>query len=230
MDNLPDSGILAVWRMYSVPILFGVLSCFFIILSVVLLVRMSFATSPIQFSQAQPSVLGKISNQASESANLNRVLLVDIEGAVARPGIVSVPLGGRVEDALREAGGLTRNADSVYISQEINRAMKVVDGMKIYIPSKSDTSHNGDCAALGKIGDVAQSCGIVATLGKSSQSAASISINMASKSLLESLSGVGPVTAQKIIDKRPYQTLEELVSKKAVGQALYEKIKTQITL
>ncbi|MBI2404837.1 helix-hairpin-helix domain-containing protein [Candidatus Gottesmanbacteria bacterium] len=58
----------------------------------------------------------------------------------------------------------------------------------------------------------------------------SVNINTASQNELESLPGVGPVTAKKIIDNRPYQTLEELVSKKAVGNALFEKIKGSLSL
>ena len=57
-----------------------------------------------------------------------------------------------------------------------------------------------------------------------------ININSASQTELEALPGVGPVTAGKIIDGRPYQTLEELKSKKAVGNALFEKIKDKLTI
>jgi len=57
-----------------------------------------------------------------------------------------------------------------------------------------------------------------------------VSINTGTESQLDSLPGVGPVTAAKIIASRPYQTLEEVVSKKAVGAALFEKIKNDISL
>ena len=53
---------------------------------------------------------------------------------------------------------------------------------------------------------------------------------MASQSELESLPDVGPVTAVKIIDNRPYGSLEDLVAKKAMGQSLYDKLKSQLTL
>ena len=57
-----------------------------------------------------------------------------------------------------------------------------------------------------------------------------ININTATQTELEALPGVGPVTAGKIIDGRPYQTLEELKTKKAVGNALFEKIKDKLTV
>jgi competence protein ComEA len=94
--------------------------------------------------------------------------------------------------------------------------MKVADGMKVYIPVIGETSHN-----LGTV---------VATPGTSSQNGVFVSVNMASKDQLDSLAGVGPVTAQKIIDNRPYQTLEDLVTKKAIGPSLFEKLKNSLSL
>lgn len=57
-----------------------------------------------------------------------------------------------------------------------------------------------------------------------------VSVNSALAEDLEALPGIGPVTAKKVIDNRPYQTLEDLVNKKAMGQALFNKLKDQLTL
>ena len=222
-------SVVSIMRIYAVPILFGGVSFLLIVCSLVLLVKTSFPNDSIQFLDRQNNVLGDISNVASDSAITSKII-VDIEGAVTKPGVITVQSGSRVEDVISMAGGLRKDADSIYISQSVNRAMKVVDGMKIYIPSISDTSHNNTCTSSNGTNDVAQSCYNGATVGKSSQNATVISINMGSKEQLDSLPGVGPVTAQKIIDNRPYQTLEELVSKKAVGQSVFEKIKQQIDL
>ncbi len=222
-------SIAATIRLYRVPILFGGISFLLIVLSLVLLVKSSFPSDSIQFFDRHDNVLGEISNMASESAITSKIY-VDVEGAVVSPGVITVQTGDRVGDALEMVGGLRKDADSMYVSQSLNKAMKLVDGMKIYIPSVSETSHNNDCSTSGSNKDVVQSCDIGATLGKSSQNTTAISINMASKEQLERLPGVGPVTAQKIIDNRPYQTLEELVSKKAVGQSVFEKIRQLIDL
>lgn len=222
-------SIAATIRLYRVPILFGGISFLLIVLSLVLLVKSSFPSDSIQFFDRHDNVLGEISNIASKSAITSKIY-VDVEGAVVNPGVITVQTGDRVGDALEMVGGLRKDADSMYVSQSLNKAMKLVDGMKIYIPSVSETSHNNDCSTSGSNKDVVQSCDIVATLGKSSQNTTAISINMASKEQLERLPGVGPVTAQKIIDNRPYQTLEELVSKKAVGQSVFEKIRQLIDL
>ena len=92
----------------------------------------------------------------------------------------------------------------------MNRAMKLVDGGKIYIPSLSSSP--------------------VSPQSPQSPLSSVVSVNFATESELDTLSGVGPATAQKIIANRPYQTLDELVSKKAVGTALFEKIKDQLSL
>ena len=151
----------------------------------------------------EPILFSSDSVPASRSA----VLTVDVEGAVVVPGIYSLPTGSRVEDAIIAAGGLGSDADTDIFAKTFNRATKLIDGAKLYVSANNETIvHIPDAAG------------------------ALISVNSATESELDSLPGVGPVTAQKIIDTRPYQTLEELVSKKAVGPALFEKIKAQVSL
>jgi len=185
----------ATLRTYKIPILLGGVSVLAIIVSIVLLVQSTQTTTPIQFSSD--------TSEASGAATIT----VDVEGAVTSPGVYTLSGGARVEDALAAAGGLESDADEELFAKTMNRAMKLVDGGKIYIPSLSSSG--------------------VGTLGSVSNL---VSVNTASQSELESLPGIGPVTAKKIIDNRPYQTLEELVAKKAVGTALFEKIKDQLSL
>ena len=70
------------------------------------------------------------------SATISAELVVDIGGEVVRPGVYKLPVGSRIEDALRVAEGLTVGADTNYIEKYLNRAAKVSDGQKLYIPSK----------------------------------------------------------------------------------------------
>jgi len=131
--------------------------------------------------------------------------------------------------AIGAAGGLINNADKDYVAQNINRAMKVADGMKIYVPTIDETSHNSD--SNGIINTTSHNFGsVVVTPGTSSQNGSYVSVNMASKDQLDSLPGVGPVTAQKIIDNRPYASLDDLVAKKAIGPSLYAKLKNMLSL
>lgn len=192
------------WTDYKVPIVLGIASVILITLSIILLVKSTQTATPIEFS-TQASVSG-----------ITNTITVDIEGAVVRPGVYTMPMGSRVEDAVTKAGGLTDTADSKRIEKTVNRAAKLVDGGKLFIPSieGSHTSINS-ASSNDTMYDV---------------KAGLINVNYSSQSELESLPGIGPVTAKKIIDSRPYQTLEELVTKKAVGQGLFEKIKNQISL
>jgi len=193
-----------VWAHYKAPILLGLGSLLLTGISVVLLVKSTQTATPIEFSEASVSAAPKIA--------------VDVAGAVRQSGVYHLDPGARVEDALVAAGGLTVDADSAWIAKNLNRALKISDGMKVYIPrmSEPETSHNLQT--------------VVTTPGASSSNGFVISINMSSQSDLESLTGVGPATAQKIIDNRPYANLDELVQKKAISQSLFEKLKSQLSL
>ncbi len=144
-------------------------------------------------------------------------VVVDIEGAVEAPGVYELPRGSRVEDLLTRAGGVDVHADTEYISRVLNRAAILEDGAKVYVPYEGEveTSHNSNTvnAPLTSHNKITQT-----------EPSKRISINSAPQILLETLPGVGPKTAEKIISNRPYRSLEELVEKNAVGKSLYEKI------
>ena len=91
-------------------------------------------------------------------------------------------------------------------------AAKLIDGQKVYVPTTSEQVVSGQGLVVGQ-----------------SQNGL-ISINSGTQAELESLPGVGPVTAQKIISLRPYGSVEELLSKKAVSNSVYAKIKDLVSL
>ncbi len=103
----------------------------------------------------------------------------------------------------------------------VNRAAKLVDGQKIYVPRQNEQSVN--ITANNLVGDQGTS------LGTSTYTSVLININTASLKDLESLSGIGPVYAQSIIEHRPYSSVEELLSKEALKVHVYEKIKDKVT-
>ena len=149
---------------------------------------------------------------SGESAETNGEITVHVDGAVARPGIYKLATGSRVNDVIAAAGGLTGVANST----KINLAAKVSDGQKVHILGVNDTVSSGSGGQVSGVDDTVSVQGI--------------SINSASESELDTLPGVGPVTAGKITGGRPYASLDELVSKKAVGKATFEKIKNFISL
>ena len=124
------------------------------------------------------------------------------------PGVYELEGGKRINDALVAAGGLAAGADREWVEKNINRSSLLIDGQKIYIPRQQQKQLGGQAAEV-----------------KSNL----ININTASESQLDTLSGIGPVTAGKIINNRPYSQIEELTSKKVVSQKVFDQIKDKIT-
>ncbi|MBI3385622.1 helix-hairpin-helix domain-containing protein [Candidatus Gottesmanbacteria bacterium] len=206
--NQPDPNFFsALWQSYKFPILLASVSIFLIVLSISLLIRSYQAVEPIRFSAS--------SENSAATGSATHFLTVDVEGAVLHPGLYTVPAGSRVGEAIAAAGGITQEGDSDKIAQTINLAAKLVDGAKLYIPQKSGSPVSGQQSQ----GDTP---GIIGQTG--------VSVNSATSAQLDSLPGIGPVTAKKIIDNRPYQTIEELVNKKVLSPSLYDKLKDQLTL
>lgn len=149
----------------------------------------------------------------SASSNPSQIK-VDISGAVLLPGVKSLAANSRVEDLIKEAGGFNASASAEYISKSLNLSQKVSDGQKFYIPFQGE-AFSQSLTSQGQVAGV---------------STAKIGINSATQAQLESLPGVGPATAQKIISKRPYQDLSDLTAKKAVSKSVFDKIKDLIDL
>ena len=160
---------------------------------------------------------------ASSETNTNQKIKADIEGAVIRPGVYELNFGSRVNDLLIMAGGLSAEADREWVQMTLNLAQKLTDGMKIYVPDKKEA---GSVKLEAGTGITEVGSGTV--IGQ--QTSTKININTASATELDTLYGVGPVTAQKIIDNRPYQAIEDLINKKVVNKNVFEKIKSLITV
>lgn len=153
----------------------------------------------------------KIISDSSSGQNTSGIM-VHVDGAVNKPGVYKLSSDSRVNDAIAAAGGLISGANGA----KINLAAKVSDGQKVHIPSVNDRGSSGSGGQVSGVADTVSEQGI--------------NINTASESELDKLPGVGPVTAGKIIGGRPYASLDELVSKKAVGKATFEKLKDLISL
>ena len=149
---------------------------------------------------------------------------VDIGGAVKNPLVARLPYGSRIEDAILQAGGLDAEADI----RQINRAEILVDGQKIYIPKKGEVISEPGISSATADG----AAGISG--GTSAAAAGKVNINMADLSELQTLTGVGPVTAQKIIDYRTqsgrFSRIEDLKNVSGIGEKTYEKMKDQVTV
>ena len=147
---------------------------------------------------------------------------MEIAGAVERPGVYRLSQNSRIDDLLIISGGISVSADRNWMEKYINRAAKLIDGQKVFIPSINEQS-NALSANSGVGIKVDQD-----TFG--SQTEGLTNINTSTLSDLDKLPGIGPVYGQSIIEHRPYSTLEELVSKGAISKSVYEKIKNLISV
>lgn len=144
-----------------------------------------------------------------------RMISVDVSGAVVKPGVYQLRNGSRIEDAVLAAGGFAETANREYISKYLNMAQKLVDGSKVYVPLE---------------GEQVSGAKNVGTVAGAASANAQVNINIATQAELEALPGIGPVTASKIISDRPYHAAEDLLNKKVVNKSTFEKIKDLITL
>ena len=154
-------------------------------------------------------------------ASTSPTVIVDIEGAVAQSGLHELPDGSRVGDAIAAAGGYAQNVDIDGASQSLNLAAKLTDGQQIHVPVLGEQ-------VLRTMAPVAagDSPGSGTTGGP-------IDINHATADELDTLPGIGPVTAAKIIDARtqqPFATVDELQSRGVVGQSTFDKLRDLITV
>ena len=190
-------------------------------LSGLLLIAIGITTSVLSDNKSKGIILEEAaSTSATQSPSL--AIMVDVSGAVEKPGVYKLVENARVQEALIAAGGLSKNADRPFLAKSLNLAAKLSDGIKIYIPSIGENAVKTEVSAVNV--QTVQT-GLVAgtTTGL-------ISINNAASLELESLPGIGPVTAGKIIDNRPYGSIDDLLSKKVVSKSVFEKIKAKITL
>lgn len=158
------------------------------------------------------------SDTASVAAN---AIVVDVCGAVANPGVYELAEGDRVSDAIEAAGGLADDADV----STLNRASKVSDGMKITVPQQGQSTSSGDALADGSNGSSSSS-------QASAQVGGLVNINMATADELQALSGVGPSTAQAIVEDREknglFASAEDLMRVSGIGEKKFAKIKDSI--
>jgi len=149
--------------------------------------------------------------QVGDAASADSQIMVHVTGAVAAPGVYALHEGDRVVDAVEAAGGPAQDADLV----TLNLARRVHDEDQVVVPKVGEQSAASEIAGA-------------------SANGAPIDINTASAAVLDSLPGIGEAYSNRIVDSRvadgPFQSTEDLVTRKLIPRATYEKIKLLITV
>jgi len=149
----------------------------------------------------------------TEAQKIDPEIVVEIVGAVQKSGVYQLPNGSRIEDLIIAAGGFSVSADRVWIDKFINRAAKLSDGQKVYIPKVGESFDSAQDKQSYVVS--AKNDGVYQTTSSilGTEKSGLININTASLEELDTLPGIGPVYGQNIIEHRPYSNLEELLSK-----------------
>ncbi|MBI3742453.1 MAG: helix-hairpin-helix domain-containing protein [Chloroflexi bacterium] len=141
---------------------------------------------------------------------------VDVRGAITNPGVYTLPLGSRVQDAFDAAGNLLADADV----SRLNLARRLIDGEQIIIPTKNEI-------AVPNLAPTPASNKIPTPSGK-------ININKATASELDALPGIGPAIANAILDYRKqngdFKKPEDIKKVRGIGDSIFEQIKDKITV
>jgi competence protein ComEA len=160
------------------------------------------------------------SPDARGAASGGRILVVEIVGAVDRPGVFRLPAGSWVGDLIAAAGGYGARVDAGRAARDLNLAAPLHDGDQVRIPSRDDPA-----AATAR-----PTAGVRAS---GAPQATPIDLNRATAGELDSLPGIGPVTAAKIIasrDEQPFQAVDDLRTRKLIGEKTFAQLKDLVTV
>lgn len=162
-----------------------------------------------------------IENNTKENEESKELVIVHITGAVKTPGIVKLPEGARIEDAIDKAGGLTEDADI----SDVNLAYVLEDGIKIKIPTISEEKNEE--IIINSSGE-----GIVEKEISNNSENKIININKANETDLQTLPGIGASLAGRIVEYRDsngkFNEIEDIKNVSGIGDSKYENIKNLI--
>ena len=159
----------------------------------------------------------QLENQEEEN---KETIVVHVSGAVNKEGIVELEENSRIADAIEKSGGLKDDANM----NEVNLAYKLEDGMKIYIPSNKDQ----------EVQEKSNISSVIESNVTNKKANSKVNINTAPQEELDSLPGIGPSTALKIINYRKehgkFSKIEELKNVSGIGDSKFNQLKDLITV
>lgn len=158
----------------------------------------------------------------TSSTGASATLVVEIVGAVRTPGVYHLAPGSRVGDLLGAAGGYGPRVDTMRAERELNLAAPLRDGDQVRVPSRDDEAAGAPVSG-----------GAAAPSGASGAGSGPVDLNRATASELDTLPGIGPVTADKIIAAReeaPFTSVDDLRTRGVVGEKTFERIRASLVV
>ena len=189
-------------------------------LAMVLLFTAVLGGTVFLFQRREPATLTITTPTARPTATMV-MITIDMRGAVNKPGVYSLAVGSRVQDALALAGDLQTNADT----RTLNLARKLNDGEQIYVPTIGEAT---------SVPPTALPRGMTAARTPTLSSTGKININTATLNELDVLPGIGPAIGQRIIDYRTqngdFKKIDDIKKVRGIGDAIFEQIKDLISV
>lgn len=179
-----------------------------LILAVMLCAIIYFVTRESKQPPPVQSSLAPYQSSIKKEKKTSSMIVVDLKGEVNRPGIYRLPADARLYQAVKEAGGLTAQAEQ----KQLNLAQKLQDGSAIYIPRQGEAT--------------------IAPLIGQEMGEQKLNVNTATPAELEELNGLGPTRAKAIVQYReehgPFQKVEDLQNVSGIGEKTLAKFRDQI--
>ena len=192
----------------------------FISILIIICVSIYFFTKDEDTNILLSNELYTVANTDNTNEDLETIM-VHIDGEVVTPGIISLKAGSRIADAIQACGGTTDISDI----SKINLAYELKDGQKVYIPSIYDVED---------VEYIQNDAGNNVIIPDTSSSSALVNINSATQAELETLPGIGPSTAAKIIDYRnkngDFKNIEDIMDVSGIGESKFNNIKDYICI
>ena len=192
----------------------------FISILIIICVSIYFFTKDEDTNILLSNELYTVANTDNTNEDLETIM-VHIDGEVVTPGIISLKAGSRIADAIQACGGTTDISDI----SKINLAYELKDGQKVYIPSIYDVED---------VEYIQNDAGNNVIIPDTSSSSALVNINSATQAELETLPGIGPSTATKIIDYRnkngDFKNIEDIMNVSGIGESKFNNIKDYICI